>query len=744
VVHAADDIAIGTPVPARRRPFRARLPHFRPRHVVIASAVAALLLAVVAAVPPLRRAAALGLGNLIVKLASPLAPSVRNFGDLPQPTKIVASDGSVLTVLDDGQRRDPVLLKDLPPDVPHAVLAAEDANFYHHAGFDPTGVMRALVHTAQGHTQGGSTITQQLAKINYTGSRRTALRKLKELEYAVRLEKRYSKDQLLERYLNQVYFGDGAYGIAAASQTFFGVPPQQLTPAQAATLAGKIESPEGLDPRRNPAPVQARRDQVLRNMHKHHWLSKADLAAALGTPLQVIPEPPADTTQLKAPHFVEYVKREAAGLDALGGSADSRRHQLYAGGLTIETTLDPKMYDAAVSTVQATLNKPGDPATAMVSVQPGDGAIRMLFGGLTFDRKFDLASQGRRQPGSSFKPYVLLAAIRQGVSPASQLPADSPQTLNYKGHVFQVKNYEGGGHGKSDLDNAMAHSINVVYARLGIDIGLSNVVQTAEAAGISHQLDRDRDNPAISLGGLTKGVSPLEQAAAYATFAAKGVYAEPYSIARIRDRNGRVIYTRDPKTRQVFSDKEVGVLNHALMGVVDHGTGTAAALNRPVAGKTGTTENYGDAWFVGFVPQLATAVWVGYPDGVVPMTHVHGIKVAGGTFPAMMFGRYMTQATDGMPVKDIFTATPDQLGLHLLTDSQTPTTSSSDTTTSSSTTTSTSTSLPGTTTSTALSPSTTTTTTAKKQTTTTTSSTTTTTTAATNTNATTTTTAASP
>jgi penicillin-binding protein 1A len=651
----------------------------------------ALVLFVVALVPPLRRAAALGASKVILTLASPLAPGIGHFKDLPQASKIMAADGSLITELDGSQRRQPVRLKDLPPQVPHAVLAAEDANFYHHGGVDPTAVMRAIVRTGQGQQQGGSTITQQLAKINYTNSQRTLLRKLREVQYAVRLEKSYTKDELLERYLNQVYFGDGAYGIAAAAQTFFGVPPEQLTPAQAATLAGKIRSPEGLDPRRDPAPVQARRDQVLGNMRRHHWLTDQQLQQEQAAPLAVVPEPtnaPA-AGPLLAPHFVEYVKREAATVDALGGSRESRGHELFTGGFTIETTLNPQWYQQAVKVVQDNLGGPSDPATAVVSVEPGDGAIRMLFGGLSFDRKFDVASQGRRQPGSSFKPYVYLAAVRDGISPQSRLSADSPRTLKYRGSSFTVHNYEGEGHGMVDLDTAMAHSINVVYSQLGLAVGLDNVVNAAEGAGLPKTvLDVDRQNPAIALGGLTKGVTPLEQAAAYATFAAKGVFAEPYSITRIRDRNGHVIYTHDVKTHQAFDAKEVGVLNAALQGVVQDGTGTASQIKRPSAGKTGTTENHGDAWFVGFVPQLSTAVWVGYADKVTPMTDVHGIKVTGGSFPARIWSGYMGGATADMPVEDINTATPDELNLQLLGQRppaglQPPTTTSSSTTSSS-------------------------------------------------------------
>ncbi|HEX9970287.1 MAG TPA: transglycosylase domain-containing protein, partial [Acidimicrobiales bacterium] len=346
----SDSVAIGTR--ARRFP-RFPRPHFtRATWLKIAAGFLVFLIAV-ATIPPLRRAVALGLSKIILAVTAPLAPSIGNFEDLAQGTKVLAADGSVLAELDGAQRREPVELDALPAHVPKAVLAAEDADFYSHGGVDPSAVMRALVRNAQGRVQGGSTITQQLAKINYTNSERTWLRKLREVQYAVRLEKKYSKDTLLERYLNQVYFGDGAYGIAAASQTFFGVPPEQLTPAQAATLAGKIKSPEGLDPHENPSAVLNRRATVLNAMKRHGWLDQAGHDQAIAEPLSVAPQLPETAKAARAPHFVEYVKREAAGIDALGGSPESRGKQLFTGGYTIETTLDPAAFDTAVATVQA-------------------------------------------------------------------------------------------------------------------------------------------------------------------------------------------------------------------------------------------------------------------------------------------------------------------------------------------------------------------------------------------------------
>ncbi len=655
----------------------------------------AVSIAVIGAIPPLRRAAAVASSKVILFALSPLAPDIGDFDELSEGSKVVAADGSVLAELDGAQRRQPVELAALPAPVKHAVLAAEDANFYSHGGVDPSAVFRAVLRNAQGGRQGGSTITQQLAKLNFTNSERTFLRKFREVQYAVRLEQEYTKDQLLERYLNQVYFGDGNYGLAAAAQSYFASAPEQLSPAQAATLAGMIKAPEALDPRKIPERVTDRRDQVLGNMQAHGWLERAQLQEALDTPLQVAP--PAEVVGRTAPHFVEFVKREAAGLDELGGSPESRAKQLFTGGYTIKTTLDPKALAAAVAAVQTSLPDATDPDAAVVGVVPGDGAIRVLVGGRDFaTRKFDLASQGRRQPGSSFKPYVYLAAVAKGIDPRSTFDASSPRTLEYRGERYTVSNYEGEGGGQSDLDRAMAHSYNTVFAQLILEVGPTDVMKTAERLGVADVADNVGSKPAIALGGLRQGVTPLEQAAAFATFAAKGVYAEPYAITEILDRDGEQVFKRTPKTQQAFEAREVGVLNGALERVVSEGTGKGAAIGRPQAGKTGTTQDYGDAWFVGFVPQLATAVWVGHPEAIVAMTNVHGRSVTGGSFPATIWASTMRQAVSGLPSQDVFTATADSLGLTRL-DARAPSlpgpgasTTSSTSSTSSSTTTPTS------------------------------------------------------
>ncbi len=618
----------------------------------------------VALVPPLRQAVANVASRAILVVASPFAPDIKGFEDLPDASRVVARDGADVGLLGT-ERRDPLRLDQLPPHVIRAVLAAEDADFYSHSGVDPSAVFRAMVNSARGQSQGGSTITQQLAKLNYVGSNRTFARKFREVLYASKLEGKYSKDELLERYVNQVYFGEGAYGIAFASQAFFGVAPTELTAAQAATLAGKIRSPNGLDPWKDPGTVQSRRDQVLRNMGHHHWLTGAELESALSSPLGVGPKPAGGRgvgAASKAPDFVAYVGREAAGIEALGSSADARRKQAFTGGYTIETTVDLKATDAAVESAKAILGAPGDPTTAIASVQPGDGAIRVLFGGLDPNLEFDPASQGRRQPGSSFKPYVYLAMLKAGIDPRTEFDSSSPQTLRCNGAPWTVNNFEGEGRGMIDVDEALTRSVNVVFAQIMTKVGPTAVRDVAEKAGIS-KAELTPAECAMALGGLREGVSPLEQASGFATFAAKGVAAQPYAIVRIKDRRGSVVYERKPKTTQAFGDKEAGVVNAALQRVVEGGTGTAAAIGRPVAGKTGTSENFGNAWFVGYTPQLSTAVWVGRPEGDVPMRNVHGINVTGGSFPARIFSRYMKAALAGVPAQNLYTASVDELGL---------------------------------------------------------------------------------
>ncbi|MGH9042808.1 MAG: transglycosylase domain-containing protein [Acidimicrobiia bacterium] len=624
---------------------------------------AAIVVLVVGAVPPFRRAAAMASSRAVLWLASPLTPLVPDFDGLPVTTPVLAADGSLLAELSGADGRRAVLdFASVPAHVRHAVLAAEDDRFYEHSGTDPEAVGRAIVHTFLGDAQGGSTITQQLAKINYTAGERTLFRKVREVLFASALETRYSKDKLLERYLNQVYFGEGAYGIRAGALAFFGVEPADLTPAQGATLAGKIRAPSFLDPRTRPEAVTARRDQVLAAMSAHGWLSAEALAQARAEPLVVAPPRPPGISL--APHFVDHVKREAATLEALGPDRKTRLTRLFTGGYTIHTTLDPKVFAATEASVAKRLGEPGDPLTVAASVAPGDGAIRNLFGGLDFpSTQFPYASRGRRQAGSAFKPFVYLAALRDGIDPRSTFDGTSGRTIGCYGNR-PVRNYAGeDAGGRIDVDTAMTHSVNVVFVELGCEVGVGDVVDAATDAGIPAGATKKQG--AVFLGGLDRGVSPLAMANAYATFASGGIRAEPYSIAAIRDSDGADVYAHRRKVRRVFDPAQVAVLNQALSRVVGAGTGRAAGIGRPVAGKTGTTQENVDAWFVGYVPQLSTAVWVGY-DPARPMADVHGRTVTGGSFPAAIFGDLMRGGLKGVPVRRLPVSAPDPLGLTIL------------------------------------------------------------------------------
>ncbi|HKY77968.1 MAG TPA: transglycosylase domain-containing protein [Acidimicrobiia bacterium] len=622
----------------------------------------AVVVALLITVAPLRRAAALGTSRVILWLASPVTPFVPNFDSL-ETTRVLAADGSELASLsEDHGRRELIELAAIPEHVRRAVLAAEDAEFYHHSGTNPLAIVRAVANTVTGDTQGGSTITQQLAKINYTGSQRSLFRKAREVFYASALEERYSKDELLQRYLNQVYFGEGAYGIYAAAHSYFGVDPAQLTPAQAAMLAGKIQAPSRLDPRQHPEDVLERRDHVLRAMERHGWLARTDLDTALAEPMNLTPPQPPGVN--RAPHFVDFIKREAGRLEELGDDPETRATRLITGGYTIETTLDPKLFDATTAAVAARLGEPGDPITAVASVVPGDGAINNLFGGLDYvATQFGYADMGVRQPGSAFKPFVYMAALRDGIDPRSVFDGTSGRHIPCYG-AKPVNNYAGEDFGgATDVNTAMARSVNVVFVDLGCQVGVRDVVRAANDAGVPD--DATEAQGAVFLGGLDRGVSPLTMAAAYATFASGGVYAEPYGIKAIRDSRGEIVYEHERKTHRAFSATEVGVLNGALQRVVGEGTGRAAGIGRPVAGKTGTTEENADAWFVGYVPQVATAVWVGH-EPAQPMTNVHGRSVTGGSFPAAIFGDLMRKGLDGVPVRGLPAASPDALHLRRL------------------------------------------------------------------------------
>jgi membrane peptidoglycan carboxypeptidase len=576
----------------------------------------------------------------------------------PEARSVVqAADGSVLAVLHGDQDRVVVALSAVPVRVRDAVLAAEDARYYQHGALDLRGIARAIaVDLTSGHLrEGGSTIAQQYVKNVVTGDRRSLHRKLVEAVDAAALERTTSKDRILAAYLNQVYFGDGVYGIATAAQHYFSRPVGKLSLAQAAALAGTIASPERFRPTAGREAL-ARRNLVLDRMAAVGFASPARVAAAKRQPLA--PRPHRQT--VRYPYFVDDVTRTLLGdhaLDAALGPAGSaaRPRAVYEGGLRIRTTLRPDDQGRAETAVRDQLAGVGVDA-ALVSLDPATGAVVAMVGGHDFARsRVNLATgQGGSgfPPGSSFKVFYLVAALEEGIPTSTSFDTASPVTVTAPACPtgYTVHNAEPALGGRMALPQATAESVNAYYAQLMVRVGTTNAIRVARSMGITSPL---HDYCSLVLG--TENVTPLELAGAYATLANGGVHCRPSIIAAITGPTGRVLFDGRPSCRQAVDPQVAATAVGILRGVVGPGgTGFRAAIGRPVAGKTGTTSNNVDAWFTGFTPQLATSVWVGDAHAQVPMGHLFaGGPVFGGTFPALIFHDYMAAALAGQPVADL-------------------------------------------------------------------------------------------
>jgi len=585
-----------------------------------------------------------------VKAASAGLPDLAEMRPLSQPerTQVYDRNGHLIEVLHDEQDRIVVPLESMPQVLRDAVLAAEDSRFYQHHGIDDRGILRALLaNFLQGQTvQGGSTITQQLVRNAYPDLHdRSLVRKVKEASLAAQLEERMSKNEILGAYLNRVYFGAGYYGVEAASRGYFGKHAADLSLAQAATLAGVIREPERANPRTGPDQALERRNTVLQQMASLNMVSGASAARAVSTPLRV--QPPRETGG-HYPWFIDALKSRLMADPRLGSTLAKRRRNLYEGGLRIVTTLDISMQQQAERAAAAWRPASG-PDVALVSIDPRDGAVRAVVGGRNYSRhKFNLAVQAERQAGSSFKPFVLAAAMDSGISPDSRWESSGFSSNDVCGVPWTVANYEGHGSGRMPLREATWHSVNGVYARVMARLCPPKVVSMAERLGVHVPWSQSKD-PSIALGSAN--VKPLEMASAYATIANLGVYQRPMWFTEI-SRHGQTLIDNRPRGERRISAALAYQVTDVLKGVVRSGTGTAANIGRPVAGKTGTTQDYRDAWFIGYTPQLSTAVWMGNPGQELSMRDVGGIRVTGGSYPARIWHDFMAAALAGQPPLD--------------------------------------------------------------------------------------------
>ena len=572
--------------------------------------------------------AAIWLGVVVAGVLAWYAYDLPEVGAIEKLTRrpnitLVAVDGTRLASFGDrfGATRS---LRELPAHLPRAVVAVEDRRFYAHGGVDFRGLLRAtVVNIRDGRiSQGGSTLTQQLAKNLFLTSARTLKRKIQEVMLALWLERRFTKDQILTIYLNRVYLGAGTYGMDAAARHYFGKPATEVTLYEAALLAGLLKAPSRLNPTRDPAGADQRAGLVLRTMVESGFITQAEAAAALAkkTPTRV-------AGGNLAPYFADWIVAQVR--DYLGGIDSDIR---------VVTTIDPGLQRIAREELTGLLGEQAEARkaeqAALVSLAP-DGAVRAMVGGRDYAAsQFNRATQALRQPGSAFKAFVYLAGLEAGMTPESPV-VDAPVRMG----KWRPKNYAGRYYGNVTLQESFARSMNSVAVRVTQKVGPKKVVEVARRLGISSDL---RPNGGIALGASE--VTLLELTGAYAVFANQGRLVDPYAITEIRDGRGKLLFSRDRQRREnVVTAGNIAKMANMMSATVVWGTGKAAQPGRAAAGKTGTSQDFRDAWFVGYTAELVTGVWFGNDDGK-PMN-----KVTGGSLPAQLWGRTMTRALDGQP-----------------------------------------------------------------------------------------------
>lgn len=560
----------------------------------------------------------------------------------PASSQIYDINGNEIANVHAAENRRPVKISQVPRDLQNAFVAVEDNRFYEHMGVDPRGIMRALWSNVRGQaiSEGGSTITQQLAKNAYLTQDRTLKRKVQEVFLALQLERQYTKQEILELYLNQIYFGQGAYGVQAAAKTYFGKNVEDLDLNECAMLAGIPKSPNYYSPTNNLQAAEERKSVVLDQMEKYGYINASQASKTKKEELKLVKQTKSTETN-EASYFIDYVTQKL--IDKYGADA------VYKDGLKIYTTIDMDMQRAAEAAMKnlPTYNKDGNgieqPQGALVAIDPHNGHVKAMVGGRGTDQ-FNRATMAERQPGSAFKPFVFAAALENSFTPNTVIN-DSPVKIG----DWEPQNYDRSFSGKVSLREVARNSLNVPTVKIAQKLGIDKPIYYAQEMGITtfvlEGAQNDR-NLATSLGGLTKGVTPLELTSAYGTFANKGIHVDPVVIVKVLDRNGKVIEQAEEKQRSVISENSAAELTSMLQTVIQKGTGTHANIGRPAAGKTGTTSDYHDAWFVGYTPDLVAGVWIGNDNNA----SLH--SMTGGQTPAEIWKAFMSKALATTPAKN--------------------------------------------------------------------------------------------
>jgi len=610
------------------------------------------------------------IGGLIIFSTVPsleeLTPS-----SIAETSKVYALDGSLLTEFHAEENREIIPFSKMSENIKNAVIAVEDKRYYEHQGVDYRRIIGAFLADIRSGSlgQGASTITMQYIKNVYFTPEKTFRRKINEAVIAIQLERNYTKDKILEMYLNTIYFGAGNYGIEKAAQSYFGVSAAELDLAQSALLAGLIRSPENYNPFNNIEMARGRRNLVLKLMNEQGYINNKEYLKFLTEPI-VLNKNQGQGSQIVqdrfAPYFIDYVKQQLY-------EKKFTDYDVFKGGLRIYTTLDISLQKKAEEAVNKVFPTDPGPSYALVSVDPSNGYIYALIGGKDYNEsKFNAATQGKRQPGSVFKTLVLMESIRQNLSPNDTYNPNGPIVIDLpSGPDWKVENYGGKNYetDKMTIIDATINSVNVVYAQLMMKIGAENVEKLCTEMGI----EDIGSNPAIALGGLENGITPIDVTKIFSTLSADGYYREPVCITKITDSAGNILYEYDEdkneNNKRILESPIALFATSILEKVITDGTGKAANIGRPAAGKTGTTSDYRDAWFGGYTPELATVVWMGFLESNKPMDRINDRSVTGGSFPADIWREYMSAALKDRPVRDFGAADSGLIDVEVCTES---------------------------------------------------------------------------